>query len=385
MTDLRIGVVGLGLRASLAAHANRPGKGAVVTSACDVRPEAADRARELYGPHVGFGTDLDAFLENDLDAVFLFSPDWLHEEQALACIDRGLALYIEKPLAVTVEGCDRILAAARERGTRLFVGHNMRYMTIVRRMKALVDEGRIGEVKSVWCRHFISYGGDAYFRDWHAESRYGTGLLLQKGAHDLDVMHWVSGATTRRVSAFGNCAVYGALPRRAPDDPYSAVPDVSHWPPRTQSGFNPEIDVEDQTVMIMEMDRGIRGAYLQCHFTPDAWRNYTFIGTEGRIENFGDGPESPIFLFNRRTDGYRMIGDDVFRGTPVSAGGHGGADPLIVADFLETLRTGAETAATPQAAREAVAAGVAATESLRAGGGARDVPPLPDELAAHRF
>jgi len=46
--------------------------------------------------------------------------------------------------------------------------------------------------------------------------------------------------------------------------------DPTHWPPRSLSGFSRNIDVEDQTVMIMEMEKGIMGAYLQCHFAPDA-------------------------------------------------------------------------------------------------------------------
>ena len=130
--------------------------------------------------------------------------------------------------------------------------------------------------------------------------------------------------------------------------------------------------------MIMELENGILASYLQCHFAPDACRNYTFIGTEGRLENLGDGPEDPIFVWNKRRDGYRMIGDVIHRGDPVT-GGHGGADPVIVDEFLNFVRTGSQTAATPQAARMAVAAGYQATMSLRNGGVPMDVPPLPDD------
>ena len=251
-------------------------------------------------------------------------------------------------------------------------------MTIFIKMRELIMDGAIGEVKSAWCRHFVSYGGDAYFRDWHSERRYSTGLLLQKGAHDIDMIHWLTGAYSKRVSAFGNLAVYGSLPRRPPDEEGSARFDSAHWPPKALSGFSPEIDVEDQTVMIMELEGGILGAYLQCHFTPDACRNYTIIGTEGRIENIGNSPESPIFIWNRRHDGYRMIGDEVHRGGVAERSGHGGADSMIVREFLEFARTGCETAATPEAARMAVAAGYQATMSLREGGRPLDVPPIPE-------
>jgi len=103
----------------------------------------------------------------------------------------------------------------------------------------------------------------------------------------------------------------------------------------------------DLSMVTMALDNGVFATYQQCHYTPDYWRNYTVIGTEGRLENFGDEAE----------------------------GGHGGADPRIVAEFLQYVRTGGATLTGPLAAREAVAVGCAATQSLRAGDGAIDVPP----------
>jgi predicted dehydrogenase len=178
------------------------------------------------------------------------------------------------------------------------------------------------------------------------------------------------------VSAFGNLAVYDKCKRRPLKEKGVASFNAGHWPPLQQTGFSPKINVEDQTVMIMELANGILGAYLQCHFTPDASRNYTIIGTEGRIENIGDGPESPIFLWNKRTDYYQMIGDKVFRGGTASASGHGGADSVIVEEFLRFVRKGGRTTATPEAARMAVAAGCQATYSLRHGGQPMNVPAL---------
>lgn len=61
----------------------------------------------------------------------------------------------------------------------------MRHMEFVLKMKSLIDEGRIGNVKTAWCRHFVGHGGDFYLKDWHSERKYSTGLLLQKGAHGL--------------------------------------------------------------------------------------------------------------------------------------------------------------------------------------------------------
>ena len=63
--------------------------------------------------------------------------------------------------------------------------------------------------------------------------------------------------------------------------------------------------------MNMRLDNGVLAAYQQCHFTPDYWRNYTVIGTEGRLENFGDGPGDTVRVWNTGRSGYRADADIV--------------------------------------------------------------------------
>ena len=96
-----------------------------------------------------------------------------------------------------------MLQAAYESGARLYVGHNMRHMPVVQTMRQLIQDGAIGDVKAIWCRHFVGHGGDFYFKDWHADRRRTTSLLLQKGAHDIDVMHWLADGYTTRVERDG--------------------------------------------------------------------------------------------------------------------------------------------------------------------------------------
>lgn len=130
--------------------------------------------------------------------------------------------------------------------------------------------------------------------------------------------------------------------------------------------------------MNMVLDNGVLASYQQCHFTPDYWRNYTIIGTKGRIENFGDGPGDKIKVWTTRTSGFAEP-DDVIE-IQDGEGGHGGADPNLIAEFLRFAADGGRTQTSPIAARQAVAAGVLAAESLRGNGSAREVPALPAEL-----
>jgi predicted dehydrogenase len=337
----------------------------------------------MYGADIFTTADYRELLDQKLDAVFVTTPDYLHEEHAMAALDAGMAVYLEKPMAITIEGCDRILENARKGRLRLYLGHNMRHMAFVLKMKELIELGTIGQVKTAWCRHFVGHGGDFYFKDWHADRRFSTGLLLQKAAHDIDVIHWLCGSYTGRVNAMGALSVYGDITdRHGREEHGNASANMDHWPPLSQTQLNPVVDVEDVSMIQMKLNNGVLASYQQCHFAPDYWRNYTVIGTEGRIENFGTGEEGThIKLWNRRTN-WNPDADAVFAMDP-EAGGHGGADPKIVAEFLRFVRSGGPINTSPVAARYSVATGCQATESLRNGGVPMDVPQLDPALEAH--
>ena len=375
-SDVRVGVLGFGLRSGLAALADRPGEGARVVAVCDPRAQRQDAARGLY-PEALVTGDRAEFLGAGLDAVFVLSPDHLHEEHAVAALEAGAAVYLEKPMAVSTAGCDRVLEAAERTGGRLYIGHNMRHMPVVQAMRELILEGAIGEVKAIWCRHFVGHGGDFYFKDWHSEREKSTGLLLQKGAHDIDVIHWLAGGYTRRVNAMGALTVFGdvaGVAERTEYLPPEGWSGLDAWPPSTQTGLNPALDVEDLSMMTMALDNGVFATYQQCHYTPDYWRNYTVIGTAGRLENFGDGPGATVRVWNTRRVGYPGEPDRSVVIGESAGGGHGGADPHTVGEFLRFVRDGEPTLTSPIAAREAVAAACAATQSLRSGGALVEVP-----------
>ncbi len=377
--ELKIGVIGAGGRGSLARYAHKPEEGVRIVAGADITDAALEQAKERYGPDTFVTKDYRELLARpEIDAVFVTSPDFLHEEHAVAALEAGKAVYLEKPMAITIEGCDRLLEAAYRKKVKLYLGHNMRHMAMCIKMKELIDQGAIGEAKAGWCRHFVGYGGDAYFKDWHAERSKSTSLLLQKGAHDIDILHWLCHGYTKRVVGMGGLTLYDQITdRHAPSERGDASWHNENWPPLSQKGLNPIIDVEDVSMMLMELDNGVFASYQQCHYAPDGWRNYTIIGTEGRVENFGE----VVKLWDRRTD-YNPEGDAEFR-TGGHYGGHGGADPSIVAEFVRYVRDGGAIATSPIAARHAVAAGYLAAHSLRNGNVPMEVPALPKEIVAY--
>ena len=139
-SDLQIGIIGSGGRGTLLGQlAHRPGRGSRIVACSDVHPGTLERNRSEYGTGLFTTTDYHELLARDLDAVIVATPDFTHEEHAVAVLATGRTLFLEKPMALTIAGCDRILRAAARTKARLYVGHNMRHMPFVRKMKQLID------------------------------------------------------------------------------------------------------------------------------------------------------------------------------------------------------------------------------------------------------
>lgn len=384
MATLKIGSIGAGGRGRICKLAHQPENDVELKAVCDVNPEVLKTYQEEF-KDVYATSDWKQLLEQDLDAVFVTTPDFLHEEQAVAALSRGISVYLEKPMAITIEGCDRILETAQENNAKVYVGHNMRFFPVIQKMRQWIEEGRIGEVQAIWCRHFVDYGGDAYFKDWHSEQQYSTGLLLQKGAHDIDVIHYLAGAHTVRTVGMGKLSVYNQVTnRRDPSTPGNARFDKGNWPPLAQKNLSPIINVEDHSMVLMQLANGVQASYCQCHYTPDGWRNYTIIGTEGRIENMGDHSSewrwATVHLWDNRTGPGASQGTYSEAIAPIE-GTHGGSDPQIINAFIDYVRSGKSAGATAIDARWSVAAGYQATMSIRNNSQPMDVPDLPVAVA----
>ncbi|MDF2714051.1 MAG: oxidoreductase [Paenibacillus sp.] len=369
MNQIRIGVIGLGWRSGVVRYWHQPEGKSIVVAGADIDPIRLDKFRERINPEAYTTLDYREMIEQpDIDAIVITSPDHCHEEHAVAALRAGKHVYCEKPLHITVDGCDRILEAWQQSGKHFMIGFNMRYMNMYRTMKEIIDAGDIGEVKSVWVRHFVGLGSDYYYHSWHASSNNTTSLLLQKASHDIDIIHWLTGKYTQKVTAFGSLDYFGGNKANDLTCPECAEKDIcpeARTGPLVKCVFREEVDVEDNSMVLMELEGGVKASYMQCHFTPDYQRSYTVIGTEGRIEN--SEAENRVYVKSRRSNTWRDMSDRVYD-IKKSEGSHNGADPNICNDFIELVLNGKEPIAQPLAGRMSVAVGCAAAESMRAGG-----------------
>lgn len=371
MSKLRFGLIGCLGRARIAKQCHSDGLDAEIVAGTDVDIQKLEIFKNEYSNEfqqkVNGYLDYKEMLEKeDLDAVMVMTPDHFHEEHARYAMKCGLPVFLEKPLSISVDSCDRIISTAEECGVKLMIGHNMRHMWFANKMKEIVDSGVIGEVQAIWVRHFVSYGA-GYFQKWYSEQAHVNSLLLQKGAHDIDIIHWLAGAYTKRVSAFGKLSVYDKLPRRAPGTPPPVYEDrEKNWPPSEEKDFSAKIDIEDHNMIHMELENGIQASYQQCFYTPDSCRNYTVIGDKGRLENYGDiGGDATIQVWTNRKDTFRLEGDVTYREPPQDGSGHGGADSKMIKSFIAYIAGSEAPGATLLDSRNAVACGCAATDSLR--------------------
>lgn len=376
---IRIGLVGVAHRAYIAKYWQEDGRAEIVAG-CDIVPEYLDTFKEEYGQSAFVCNDYrDLVARKDIDVIAIFTPDNFHAEPAIAALMAGKDVFLEKPMAISIEDCEAIIKAEKESGRKLMVGFNMRYNDYVNTMKDIIDAGTIGDIKTIWIRHFIKYGGWAYFHDYRGARRGSTSLLLQKASHDIDIAHYLIGEYFSRVAGMGTLSVYGGDKANdltcgecAEKDTCPDFSDRDDGPNKRMCCFRQEVDVEDQSAIMMSTPSGIMGTYMQCHFSPDTWRNYAVVGTKGRIESNQD---DTVTLHTQKSNQYRQNSGfsyakavyelDTAEASGTTKSGHGGADPKMCKAFLDYLIDDIPPRATSYDGLMSIAVGVKGAESIR--------------------
>ncbi|HXG40071.1 MAG TPA: Gfo/Idh/MocA family oxidoreductase, partial [Candidatus Limnocylindrales bacterium] len=187
---LRVGVAGLGTmgRNHLRVLAGRPDVRIVAVS--DPVPDALAAAVRSTGAQ-GFAEPVAMISEADLDALVVAAPTTAHPALALAAIERGTPVLVEKPLAPTVDEALRIVRAARARGVPLQVGHVERFNPAVRELGRLLRDGWLSTVYAISSRRAGPF--PARIRD--------VGVTIDLATHDVDIISWVAGERPVRVYA----------------------------------------------------------------------------------------------------------------------------------------------------------------------------------------
>jgi UDP-N-acetylglucosamine 3-dehydrogenase len=194
MNRIRCGVIGLGWFGEHHVDTLKQLPQADVTAVCTRRPDRLREVAQKYGIPKTF-TDYRALLADpDIDLVTIVTHVGEHLEPTLAAIRAGKHVFLEKPMADTVEACDHILAELRSSDRAFMVGHVCRFDAAYALAKEEIAAGMLGKIVSLHARRNLAR--------WITESHLPKiSALFGDGVHDLDLMFWYTGAKPKSVFA----------------------------------------------------------------------------------------------------------------------------------------------------------------------------------------
>ena len=186
-----------------------------IVAVIDINAHALENAMAKYhvSPQNAFKS-LDEFLKAKIscDIVINATMDKVHYETSVALLKAGYNLLLEKPVTANPGELLEIDRLSKENGCKVVVCHVLRYTPYFKAIKKLINSGKIGKIiniqanEHVWVSHFI----ESYVRGpWKSEKECGSGFLLAKSCHDLDMICWLNNTTVpKAVSSFGERALF---------------------------------------------------------------------------------------------------------------------------------------------------------------------------------
>ncbi len=261
---IRVGLIGCGKIAD--AHAQgylaRPDLAKVVVCSDDWSRDAAEQmAANVGGADVSNSWE-EVVAREDVDAVSICMPHYLHLPIALAAAKAGKHIIVEKPMAMNVDEAKQMVEASAAAGKVLMTGQNQRFMEEHLAVKELIDQGAIGKVVAVRfdCNQFLRnmYPEGSWM---FSKEKTGGGMVICTAVHKIDLLRYLFGDVKRVSSFLGN------------------------------TGLNHKMDNEDIAAIIMEFENGIiaEGFYLFAAYKvpiPTTTGELTIIyGDKGIIHN----------------------------------------------------------------------------------------------------
>ncbi len=188
----RLGFVGLGEYAETLAKASQACENIEIAACFTRTPAKRRRFAETFGCR-----EIDSFealcAADDLDGVVLVTPNDVHADQTIALSEAGKHVFVEKPICNTLDEADRMIVACAKAGVVLAVGHQMRRCGVYRKWKEILTNGELGEVLFFEANHCGDLVRVWPEDDWRFHAQRGSGPLIHKGIHKLDLLSYFFG------------------------------------------------------------------------------------------------------------------------------------------------------------------------------------------------
>lgn len=245
---------------------------AKITALYDINLKRAQELAERYGAKA-YSSVEELLADESVDAVSVCAANHAHAEITISALKAGKHVLCEKPMAVTLEECEQMVAAAKAAGKFLMIGHNQRLAKAHMKAKALVEKGEIGRIitarttfghsgPETWS---VDPGQNVWFFD---KSKAAMGVMADLGIHKTDLLHYLCGSRIKRVTArlttLDKCYADGS-----------------------------PISVDDNAFCIYEMENGITATLTASWTYYGAEDNSTILyGTEGIMRIYDDPAHS---------------------------------------------------------------------------------------------
>jgi predicted dehydrogenase len=266
MADLRVAVTGCGFISDLHVRAVAATGGARVVAVANHRLETADVFAARHGIAAAT-TDWETLLTSaDVDAVVIGTPNHLHAPQAIAALEAGKGVLVDKPMAIDLAAAERMAAVARATGSVLLVGHMWRYRDEVRALRARIAAGELGRIdRTHGYGVHAGWGPSGWFTD---RALAGGGALIDMGIHAIDAARYLLGDPEHVRVVASLSTSHGAY------------------------------DVDDDGVLLIDWDGGARST-IDC-----GWWLPRLGGLEADTEVYGSAGYARIWPTVEQPDGY---------------------------------------------------------------------------------
>ncbi len=291
--------------------------------------------------------------QTELDGTVICSPNHLHAEHAIGCLERGLPIALEKPLAPTKIACESIIDAERSNDGRTLIGFVLRSAPFYTKIQELITRGLIGRIVSIQADELPGVGVSSIMNrsPWRRYRDKSGGSMLEKSSHDLDLLNWIMDCRPVSLTSYGNrqifvtdpelpehcgdchlqtaCPYYNPTRSEHEDEGEEALHQFIREDDRCI--YNIDKDVLDVQALNIEYESGALASFvLNFHaMGPRAGRNFHAVGTQGRI--WGNLHDAKVHLY-RNGPGKEEVFDCSGDGT-----GHGGGDQLHAYELITMM------------------------------------------------
>lgn len=355
-----------------------------IVAGADIRPERLAMLRERFGVPAErcYPSDQALLAQPKLaDVMIVSTQDRQHVSAALAALDKGYHVLLEKPISPSLEECRALREKAHETGRVVVVCHVLRYTRFYAALESLLRRGDIGKIETIDATEHVAYWHQAhsFVRGNWRRSDETSPMILQKSCHDMDILRWLAGEPCLKVQSFGSLDYFKA--DRAPEGaalrcldgcackdscPYDAEkiyitsPDTGvrgcgkGWPcgvlasepteekiwdalrtgPYGRCVFHCDNDVVDHQTVNLEFAGNIHATFTMTAFTQSCHRTIKVTGTLGEVE--GDMAQNTLHL--RRFGQPEQVID--LREADGQYSGHGGGDFGLMASFCKLIASG---------------------------------------------